>query len=112
MPDPSTTAQRPNKPSTADDSDFALVDGRVGGVLHRNFKPAAFRGVTNTNGKIIGVSFDLPDGSIARFALHLPDAISLAGGVLDYAGLFCVRMNSQSPSSSGNPSVDVSTQRE
>lgn len=98
--------------TTTETSDFDLVDGRIDGVLHPDFKPASWRGTTNTDGKIIGVSLNVADGSVARFALNLSCAISLAETILDYARRYADRTNSHSESSSGNPSVDVSRQRE
>jgi hypothetical protein len=89
-----------------------LINGRVGGVLHPDFIPATWRGTTNTNGKIIGVSLNLADGTVARFALNLPGAVSLAETILDYAQRYEARTNSHSTSSSGSPSVDVSRQSE
>lgn len=80
--------------------------------LHPDFKRASWRGVTNTDGLEIGVSFDLCDGTVVRLRLDVDCARECAEAILDYVGVEGVRMNSHSESSSGSPSVDVSEQRE
>lgn len=76
--------------------------------LHADFKPASWRGTCNTDGEFIGVSFDLPDGSILRLALDAQSALLCAETIQDYLRPYGMRTNSHSDSSSGNPSVDVS----
>ena len=49
----------------------------------KDFKPVTLRGVTNTDGHVIGISFDAPD-SVVRLQLPVNDARHLAEGVMDY----------------------------
>lgn len=80
--------------------------------LHPDFKPATWHGTTNTDGKVIGLSLNVSDGTVARFALDVESARHVAGSIADYLAAYEARTNSQSPNSSGTPSVDVSTQSE
>lgn len=74
------------------------------------FLPAKWRGTTNTDGDIIGISFDLADGSIVRLALDMESARHVSETLLEYAGPYWVRTNSQSDKSDGSPSRDGSPQ--
>lgn len=79
-------------------------------AVFESFKPAAWRGTTSADGKVIGISLDLPDGSVARYVLDLQSAKNLAESILDFLGPYLVRTNVQSDSSSGNPNVEGSPQ--
>ena len=81
-------------------------------MLHPDFKNATWRGTTNTDGKLIGISFNLADGQVVRLSLPLGDAIQAGESLLSYAAPFRSATNSHSESSSGNPSLAVSVQRE
>lgn len=75
------------------------------------FIPAKVRGVT-ANPKVspsMGLSFDLVDGGVCRLLLTVEEMDSLGKGVLGEVAFYRERMNSQSASSSGRPSVEVST---
>lgn len=70
--------------------------------LHPDFKAVVLRGVTNTDGQVIGISFDAPDGSTIRFKLNNDCARHLAECMLRFLN----GTNSQSEMSSGvMPSV-------
>ena len=77
--------------------------------LPPSFAVSAWRGTTacDTFGGL-GVSFDLPDGSIVRLALDRQSAQQLSQSVRQYLdGYNSVRPHSDN--SSGRPSVEVST---
>lgn len=80
--------------------------------LHPDFKPASWRGTTNTDGEVIGFSFDLDSGEVIRLAVDAESARQCAESILSYLDSQAVRTNSQSDSSSGSPSVDVSVHSE
>ena len=79
-------------------------------------------GVTATNGEDIGVYFKMPGGGVLRLRMRLEDAVWQARAILDQAQrrgaklttdeLAQMGINSQSPSSSGMPSVDGSVPQE
>lgn len=76
------------------------------------FIPAKLRGIT-ANPKVslsVGLSFDLVGGSIYRMLLTVDELECLGRAALAEAAFYRERMNSQSASSSGSPSVDVSVQ--
>lgn len=77
-------------------------------MLSQSFQRVKIRGVTNTSGDVIGISFDCPDGTIIRVALDMSDAAFMADGVAEYIAPYRVRMSSHSESSSGNPNCDGS----
>ena len=74
--------------------------------LHEDFKIASWRGTTNSDGEVIGLSFLLGSGEVIRLALDANSALMCADSIFDYLGQ--VRTNVHSDNSSGNPSVDVS----
>lgn len=76
--------------------------------LHPDFQPATWRGTTNTDGKVIGVSFDRLDGQVVRLALDLRSARHLAESVLEFLRDYEERTNRQSERSSGSPNCDGS----
>lgn len=78
--------------------------------LHHDFKPAAWRGTTNTDGEFIGLSLDLPDGSVARYALDVESALAIADTLQGYINAYRARTNVQPDVSSGMPSPAVSPQ--
>jgi hypothetical protein len=79
--------------------------------LHPDFKPATWRGTCASDGEYVGISFDLEDGSgVVRLAVKADGAKHCAENILHYLAAAASRTNSQSDSSSGNPSVDVSVQ--
>ena len=80
--------------------------------LSSSFLPAEWRGTTNTDGELIGLSLDLSDGQVARFALNLVSARMMAESIIEFADLYGDRTNSHSARSSGNPSVEVSAPEE
>lgn len=65
-------------------------------TLHIDFKPATWRGTTNTDGKIIGVSFDLAAGGVARLALDVGSARQLSDSIKDYLDRYEIGTNVQS----------------
>ena len=79
--------------------------------LHPDFQPAAWRGTNMSDGKIIGISFDLANGEIIRLAIDAKSARAAAETLLDHLDA-AARTNTQSASASGNPSVDVSAHNE
>lgn len=81
-------------------------------ALSSSFLRAAWRGTTNTDGELIGISLDLADGRVERFALDVGSALMLAESIIEYAGNHGRRTSSHADSSSGSPSVDVSTPEE
>lgn len=78
--------------------------------LPLSFVDASVRGVTNTDGRLIGVSFDLENGEVVRLALPFDQAESMAKTIRYYLESYR-RTNSQSDKSSGNPSEEVSAHR-
>jgi hypothetical protein len=80
--------------------------------LSSSFRPAEWRGTTNTDGELIGVSLDLADGQVARYALNLVSARMMAESIIEFAAPYGARTNSHSDSSPGIPSVEVSTPEE
>ena len=64
-------------------------------------------GTTNTDGRVIGISLELPDQSIVRYALDVDSARCLAETLTDYLG---PRTSSHSVMSSGIPKSDGSPQ--
>lgn len=74
-------------------------------MLHPDFIPATWRGTTNTDGEVVGVSFGGADGSIVRLALDLDCARRLAESILEYADAYR-RMNLHSDRSSGSLNLD------
>lgn len=77
-------------------------------MLSPDFKPALLRGVTNTDGSVIGISFDLPDRTVVRLALDMDSACGLAEAVAQYIAPYVVRSNSQSSMADGSPNRDGS----
>lgn len=70
-------------------------------MLHKDFKPVTWRGTTNTDGSVIGVSFQDGDGAIYRYSLDLANAKNLSESI----GLYLAgRTDCQSDSSGGIPS--------
>lgn len=80
--------------------------------LPKSFVDATWRGTTNTDGKLIGISFNLADGKVIRLALPVDSGIQAGESLLEYLAAYRSGTNSHSDKSSGNPSLDVSTQRE
>lgn len=81
-----------------------------------SFTPATWRGTTSVNrvtGAEMGVSFDTADG-VVRLLLPVHYARHLAESVLEQLEHYedSIRTNSQSETSLGNPSVDVSMPEE
>ena len=74
-------------------------------MLNSDFKPASWYGTTNTDGKVIGVSLELPGEGIVRYALDVDSARALAETIANYLG---IRTNSHSEMSSGIPKREVS----
>ncbi len=68
------------------------------------------RGVSATDGDLIGLSFDVADGSVVRLALPYDQAESMALAVLAAGRDQRLRTSSQPSSSSGSPSAAVSPQ--
>ena len=79
-------------------------------MLHSDFKPATWRGTTATDGKTIGLSFNLLDGKVARYALNVDSALEMAATLLDHIAAFIERTNTQSDADSGMPRSAVSPQ--
>lgn len=79
-------------------------------MLSRDFTPAVWRGTTNTDGKVIGVSFDTASGATIRLALDVGDARRLVTSMLGYLGADLQGTNCHSESSSGSPKPDGSPQ--
>ena len=52
--------------------------------LPGSFVDATWRGTTNTDGQLIGVSFNLADGAIVRLALPVADARDVAETLLEF----------------------------
>ncbi|MDO9227149.1 MAG: hypothetical protein Q8M09_12475 [Pseudomonadota bacterium] len=79
-------------------------------ALHPDFKAANWRGTTSSNGEIIGISFDLEDGSVVRLKLDAHSACQAGGSLIEELakGGYRALMNSQSAKSSGNPDVEGS----
>ena len=74
-----------------------------------SFTRSKWRGTTACDDSgSIGISFDLPDGSIVRLALDRKSAINLAGTVKEYIDAYKSE-RSHSFNSSGMPSVEGST---
>jgi len=80
--------------------------------LSPEFKPATWYGTCASDGEFIGISFDLADGSIIRLALDADSARATAETLAQSIGQAGIRTNSQSDSSSGSPSIDVSVHNE
>ena len=76
-------------------------------MLHKDFKPVTWRGTTNTDGSVIGVSFQDGDGAIYRYSLDLANAKNLSESIGCY---LAERTDCQSDSSGGIPSGSVSPQ--
>ena len=79
--------------------------------LHPDFIPAHWVGTCSSDGEYVGVTFNLDDGSSVRLAI---DSAS-CGALIETVAVALnhpLRMNSQSDSASGSPSVEVSAQRE
>ncbi len=55
-------------------------------MLSKAFVPATWYGTTNTDGRVIGISLETNDDSIARFALDIDSARGLAETILGYIG--------------------------
>lgn len=53
-------------------------------MLSKSYFPAQWRGTTAADGKVIGVSFNLTDGSIVRYALDVESARALAETLTHY----------------------------
>ena len=53
-------------------------------MLSESFKPAKWRGTTAADGKTIGISFNLSDGAVVRYALDVESALALAETVSHY----------------------------
>lgn len=70
--------------------------------LSEDFKSATWRGTTNTDGRVIGVSFDLAEGGIVRLSLDLSSARNLAETIAEYLAAYEVRTNVHSARSSGS----------
>lgn len=78
--------------------------------LHPDFKAATWRGTTASDGEIVGISFDLEDGSIVRLKLDARNAHHAAGTLLENLCRGHVSTLIQSDSSSGSPSREGSPQ--
>lgn len=79
--------------------------------LHPDFKPAAWRGTTNTDGKVVGISFDIASGEICRLVLDLASARNLAESILFVLENYRRSgTNCHSDKSSGSPNLDGSPQ--
>lgn len=78
--------------------------------LHPDFKPATWRGTTASDGKIIGISFNLDDGTIVRLKIDARSAFHAGGSLLEEIakGDYRALMNTQSDKSAGSPDFDVS----
>lgn len=70
------------------------------------YQPAELRCVIPSDGERIGLGLNLPDGSVARFAIPNDHARHLADALLDYLD----RLQRQSPISSGSENRDGSPQ--
>lgn len=77
-------------------------------ALPDSYRPATWRCTTRVDdiAGVIGIAFTLPDGSVARFALQIYDALYLAGSISGFSTDHFKRCHSSI--SSGMPSVDVS----
>ena len=51
--------------------------------LHPDFLPATWRGTTASDGQIIGISFDLADGSVVRLKLDARSAMHAGGSLIE-----------------------------
>lgn len=78
--------------------------------LPESYVDVSNRCVTNTDGELIGLGFDGPDGGVVRLALSLSDAEALARSILCTTRIYRARTNSHSNNSSGSPSLAVSPQ--
>lgn len=76
-------------------------------TLSTSFLPARWRGTTNTDGSVIGVSFDT-GADVVRLALDLDSARNLAESLSEFLDAYTVRTNSHSERSSGIPNRDGS----
>lgn len=76
-----------------------------------SFTPAEWRGTTNTDGQVIGISFNLEDGSIVRVKLGCASARHCAESILGYLDGYTSK-NSQPESAAGICNTDVSGQSE
>ena len=70
------------------------------------YQPAEVRCVIPSDGARFGLGLNLPDGSVARFAIPNDQARHLAEALLDYLG----QLQRQSPISSGSENCDGSPQ--
>lgn len=78
--------------------------------LPASFVDAQGRGVSATDGELIGLMFDLADGTVVRLAVPYVQAESMAQAVLDAGRDQRLRTSSQSASSSGSPKLAESPQ--
>ena len=78
--------------------------------LHPDFKTAAWRGTTNTDGQVIGISFDCAAGETLRFALDLDSAGQLAESILEFLEPYRRGTNRHAEMSAGRSNCDGSPQ--
>lgn len=58
-------------------------------MLSGEFKPARWRGTTNTDGESIGVSFDMAGGEVVRLKLDVVSARHLSETLREYLDAHC-----------------------
>ena len=76
-------------------------------MLHKDFKPVIWRGTTNTDGEVIGVSFEDGVGVVYRYSLDIASAMNLSESI----GAYLAELTDcQSDNSAGIPSGSVSPQ--